>query len=104
MGPPEWCGRGAAVLDVDRGLRRALGARAAARIEARPILPVLAVPAGPWSPPAPEALGPETTALVVIHGLLLAADAGGGRVFGPDDRFAPWSGAAQWTACTPLRL
>lgn len=93
----------ASLLEVDPGLPRVIGWRAAAELGQEPILPVLSVPSGPWLPPEREALGDETVALVVLDGLLVANTAPN-RVLGPGDVVFPWDPAVRWTACTPLRL
>jgi hypothetical protein len=61
----------ASLLEADPTLMRALGARALAQLGNQRILPVLAVPPGPWEPPERGALGPGTVALVVLDGLLV---------------------------------
>lgn len=99
----------ASLLDVDPALSPVLGARAAAAIGHRPVLPVLTIGAGPWAPPARAPLGAGTVALVVLGGLLLreTAHAGGAHttaLVGPGDLVDPWRTVARWTACTPVRM
>ncbi|HET6550158.1 MAG TPA: hypothetical protein VFG79_16970 [Solirubrobacter sp.] len=91
----------ATLLDADPGLSRALGPRTAAEVARNPVLPVLAVPAGLWTPPDRAALGPGTVALAVVDGLLKGG--AGGPVMGPGDVIEPWDGG-DWRVCTPARL
>jgi CRP/FNR family transcriptional regulator, cyclic AMP receptor protein len=92
----------ASLLDADRTLARMLGARRAAELGHDLVLPVLAVGAGPWVPPAREALGPGVVALVVLSGLLAAGSPT--CTNGPADVIEPWDRRTPWTACTPVRL
>ncbi len=92
----------ASLLDVEPLLARALGTRATAEIGHLPILPVLAVPVGPWEPPDPAALGVGIVAVVVLEGLLAAGTPA--CVIGPLDVLEPWDRSVSWVACTPVRL
>lgn len=98
---PAVADRAASLLDVDPSLAVTLGMRRAAHIGLSPVLPVIALPAGSWTPPAPELLGAGTRALVVLSGLLACVR---GRLAGPGDVVTPWDAADDWTACTPVRL
>jgi hypothetical protein len=91
----------ATLLDADPGLSFALGPRMAPEVARNPVLPVLAVPAGPWTPPERAALGAGTVALAVVDGLL-TSDAGL-AVIGPGDVIEPWDGG-DWRVCAPARL
>jgi hypothetical protein len=88
----------ATLLEADPRLGRIVGVREAAAIGHRPILPVLDVAAGPWSPPARDGLGTGAVRLTVIDGLLTD----GATVRGPGDGLEPWTG--NWTACTAVRV
>src|SRR3954451_20346125 len=93
----------ASLLDVEPSLGRIAGAAVAERIGRRPVLPVLSVPAGPWSPPAPRELGESTFALALLDGLLLGH--GPARVVsGPGDWVEPWTRGWHWTVCADLRV
>jgi hypothetical protein len=88
----------ATLLQADPRLGRIVGVREAAAIGHRPILPVLDVAAGPWSPPERDGLGSGAVRLAVLDGLLTD----GATVLGPGDGLEPWSGT--WTACTAVRV
>ena len=90
---------GATLLEADPRLGRIVGVREAAAIGHRPILPVLNVPAGPWTPPERDVLGTGTVGLTVLDGLLTD----GATVRGPGDGLEPWAGG-DWTACTAVRV
>jgi hypothetical protein len=98
--PPALIDCCATLLEADPGLGRIVGVREAAAIGHRPVLPVLTVDPGPWTPPERADLGPSTVALSVLEGLLTD----GATVLGPGDGLEPWDTGARWTACTPLRL
>ncbi len=87
------------MLDVDPGLMRVIGRRAAAGFVRRRILPVLSVAPGSWAPPAAARCGPDTFALAVLDGLLMTQSR---AVKGPGDMIAP--GGSDWVAGTPVRL
>jgi hypothetical protein len=90
----------ASVLETDPALARMFGSRAFAELGNDPILPVLALPYGPWLPPTRAALGNGALAVVVLDGLL-----GEGIppvLAGPGDVLEPWD--SQWVAGTPVRL
>jgi hypothetical protein len=91
----------ASLLEADPSLAQTLGPQAVAEFGHVPILPVLAVPAGPW-PPRRNAVGAGVLAVVVLDGLLRASPPP--RLFGPGDVLEPWDGNVSWTACTPVRL
>src|SRR4051812_11674755 len=97
--------RAASLLQTDPALGRLLGARDASAVGHRPLIPVLEIAAGPWTVPAPAALGDGTFALIVLTGALLRApEDGDARLLGPGDLFEPWAPpAAEWVACTPVR-
>ncbi len=101
--PPGLTDAAATLLQADPALARAVGARAATEIGHRAILPVLAVPAGRWDPPAAAHLGTGTVAFVVLDGLLVR-EAALRDVLGPEDVLEPWDDGTRWTACTPVRL
>jgi hypothetical protein len=88
----------ATLLEADPRLGQIVGVREAAAIGHRPILPVLDVAAGPWSPPQRDGLGTGAVRLTVLEGLLTD----GATVHGPGDGFEPWTGS--WTACTAVRV
>jgi hypothetical protein len=90
--------RCATLLEADPRLGRIVGVREAAAIGHRPILPILDVATGPWSPPLRDGLGAGAVRLTVLDGLLTD----GARLLGPGDGFAPWAGGS-WTACTAVR-
>jgi hypothetical protein len=89
----------ATLLEADPRLGRFVGLHEATSIGHRPILPVLNVETGPWTPPEPNGLGPGTIRLTVLDGLLTD----GATVLGPGDGLEPWTGGS-WTACTAVRL
>jgi hypothetical protein len=91
----------ASVLDADPRLARPLSAHDAAGVGRAPLLPVLAVEAGPWAPPGPDALGPRTRGLAVLAGLVVRD---GSAVAGPGDLIDPWDEHGDWRACTPVRF
>src|SRR4051812_23859951 len=93
--------RAASVLDADPRLVAALHAHDALVVGRALLLPVLAVPPGPWRPPARGALGERACVLAVLDGLLLHDGTG---VRGPDDLVDPWGEGGEWLACTPVRL
>jgi hypothetical protein len=93
--------RGASVLDADPRLAGPLRAHDALAVGRARLLPVLALPPGPWRPPAREALGKRTSVLAVLDGLLLHDGTG---VRGPHDLVDPWAEGGVWLACTPVRL
>jgi hypothetical protein len=93
--------RAASVLDADPRLARALRAHDALAVGRARLLPVLALPAGAWRPPAPEALGERACVLAVLDGLLLHDGTG---VRGPGDLVDPWAEGGEWLACTAARL
>ena len=101
--PPRVLDHAASLLETDPTLAHTLGPKAAAELGHEPILPVLAVASGPWEPPARQALGGGTVALVVLDGLLVAA-ASPPALIGPEDVLEPWDTADGWIACTSLRL
>src|SRR3954447_3233179 len=102
---PGVTARGASLLQADPALARLLGARAAAAAGDEAVLPVLSVPAGPWTVPSATALGEGTVALVVLAGALLRRPPGGqARLFGPGEVLEPWThGPAGWSACASVR-
>jgi hypothetical protein len=89
----------ATLLEADPRLGRIVGVREAASIGHRPILPVLDVAAGPWSPPRRADLGSGAVRLTVLDGLLTDR----ATVLGPGDGLDPWTGV-NWTACTAVRV
>jgi hypothetical protein len=89
----------ATLLEADPRLGRIVGVREAASIGHRPILPVLDVVAGPWSPPERAGLGTGAVRLTVLDGLLTDR----ATVLGPGDDVDPWTGGS-WTACTAVRV
>jgi hypothetical protein len=89
----------ATLLEADPGLGQVVGVREAASIGHRPVLPVLNVAAGPWTPPARTGLGTGSVRLTVLDGLLTD----GAKVLGPGDGLEPWAGGS-WTACTKVRV
>jgi hypothetical protein len=95
----------ASVLETDPSLRSLMGAGDGVAAGHRPVLPVLAVTAGAWEPPAAAALGAGTIALVVLAGALLRESPDGdAQLLGPGDLIEPWRRRpARWTACTPVR-
>jgi hypothetical protein len=102
--PPVVTDRGASLLATDPELRHLLGSRDAAMFGHRRVLPVLALAAGEWSPPAAATLGEGTVALVVLTGAMLRRPrAGPARLLGPWDMIDPWTHPATWSACSPVR-
>jgi hypothetical protein len=98
-GPAALVDSRATLLEAYPGLGRIVGVREAASIGHRPILPVLNVAAGPWSPPERAGLGTGPVRLTVLDGLLTD----GATVLGPGDGIDPWAGG-NWTACTAVRV
>ena len=96
---PERDDGAATLIEADPSLGSLLTMREIAAIGHGPILPVLAVRVGAWTPPARAELGAGTVALAVLDGVLTDAT----QVLGPGDAVEPWD-AGVWTACTPVRL
>src|SRR4051794_21607825 len=102
MGLPQaLLDRAATVLEADPRLARALGAHDARAVGHAALLPVLAVPAGPWQPPPREAFGERASGLAILSGLLVRD---GVAVLGPGDLAEPWVEGSQWVVCSPVRL
>jgi CRP/FNR family cyclic AMP-dependent transcriptional regulator len=86
----------ASLLDVEPALARLIGARPAATVGRRPILPVLALAAGAqWSSGA-EALGFVVLAGVLVRAAPMRAMAGAGDQLAAD--------GAAWAACSDVRV
>jgi hypothetical protein len=98
--------RAASLLRADPTLAPLLGTRDGAAMGRRLLLPVLAIPAGPWEPPEAAVLDGGAIGLAVLSGALLRErNDGGARLFGPGDLIEPWSApGGRWTACAATEV
>jgi hypothetical protein len=96
---PGLAERAATLIEADPSLGSLLTMREIATIGHRPILPVLTLRVGAWTPPERALLGAGTVALMVLEGVLTDAT----QLLGPGDAVEPWD-SGEWTACTPVRL
>lgn len=87
-------GRPVALLDVEPELAAGVPDDELALLRRHTVVPGLALPADPWSPPSPATLGGEPFALLVVDGLItrsvVLADRASTLLHGPGDLVTPW--------------